>query len=90
MTAIDSPLIDWVREKLADAKKSLSAREQMENVLRSGTDASWAFAAKLHPTTSGLPPLTKAQRLKSAEGQKRIAAKCRRDVEMFEAILSKL
>lgn len=89
MTTLDSALIDWVREKLADAKKSLSAREQMEKTWRGGTDLEWAAAAELHPSTRG-KPILKADRIKLADSQKRIVAKCRRDVEMFEAILSKL
>lgn len=79
----DTPLTEWLAKKLAEAKKALSAREQMEKTWRSGTDASWDAAAKAHPSTADKPPMTKADRLKAAEGQKRIAAKCRIDVEMF-------
>ncbi len=78
----------WLQEKLNEAEQSLRSRQQMERTLRSGTDASWALAAKLHPSTANNPPFTKEQRIKAAEGQKRISVKCLRDVEMYRRVLA--
>lgn len=83
----DAELLAWLRCKVADAEKAVKSREQMESVLRSGEDESWCAAAQLHPSTAGQPAFKKAERLKEAEAQNRIAAKCRRELEMFKATL---
>ncbi len=80
--------IVWVRAKLVEAEKSVRAREQMEEGYRTGTDAEWEAAAKMHPSTANEPRMTKADRLKESATQGRIAVKCRRDVEMLKLVLA--
>lgn len=82
-------VLGWLRAKLADAEKSLRAREQSEATFRSGTDESWAAAAELHSSTRG-KPMNKKARLEVALIQGRIAGKCRREVEMFKAVIAAL
>lgn len=86
MTKTD--LLEWLRGKITDAESTLKAREQMEETWRSGDDKSWAAAAAMHPSTSGKPPMKMADRIKVADGQRRIAVKCRRELKMFEAALA--
>lgn len=81
--------IEFIRVKMERAQADLKAREQMEEISRSGTDEDWRRACALHPTTAGKAP-TKAERIKEADMQHRIAAKCRREVEMFKSVLALL
>lgn len=83
-------LLGWLHVKLADAERALAAREQAASVWKSGTDEEWAASAKLHPGTAKAPPLTKAERMKTARREEGIATKCRHEVEMFKAVLSAL
>lgn len=76
---MNAELMGWLREQLAKAEQALKGREQLEECMRGGTDSSWrAVGCKL----------TKAQRLKEASVHGRIAAKYRRDVKMFQAVMS--
>lgn len=80
-----SDLLDWLRVKIAEAETAVRTREQMASTWLTGTDKSWAIAASMHPSTSGKPTMNKAERLKVAAAQDRIAAECRLDLEMFRA-----
>lgn len=82
-------LIHWLMDKLADAEKALKWREDEARTWRTGTNAEWAAAAQMHPTTAG-KSLGKAARLVEAERHERIAVKMRREVEMFRATLRAL
>src|ERR1017187_7754783 len=76
-----SALLGWLRGKIADAEKTLRAREQMENAWLGGTDKSWrAVGCKLGRT----------QRIAMTDTHARIAKKCRREVQMFRSILDAL
>lgn len=77
----DSDLITWLHVKIAEAEKSLKAREDMELTWRGGTDKSWAAVGC---------KMKKLERIQHADMQGRIAVKCRREVEMFKAILERL
>lgn len=79
-------MLQWLQAKISESEKSVKAREQMEEGYKTGSDAQWAMAAKLHPSTRGLPPMSKTDRLKESATQGRIAEKCRREVEMFKAV----
>jgi len=81
---MSAELLEWLQEKLAQAEKSLRAREQMEKSWKSGTDEEWTAAAKMHPSTAKEPVMNKAARLKESQSQGRIAATCRRDVAMYK------
>jgi hypothetical protein len=87
---VSTDLLGWLRGKLADAERTLAAREAAAAVWKSGTDKEWAESAKLHPDTAKEPPLTKAARMENARREERILVKCRRDVEMFKAVISAL
>lgn len=80
-------LADWLREKIRAAEKALKTREDMATTWRSGTDAEWESAASLHPSTAGRA-MKKAARIKEAASHDRIAAKLRRELEMFRATLA--
>jgi phytoene/squalene synthetase len=82
----ESPLQRWLADQLAKAESSLRAREQGARVWSSGTDKEWAESSKLHPDTANLPPIKQAQRIVHAEREKRMAEKCRVDVENFRAL----
>jgi hypothetical protein len=82
-------MLEWFRRKVAEAESTLKSREQMEALWRSGDDESWAAAAAMHPSTAG-KPMPKAKRIEEADRQGRIAAKMRRELRMFEAVLSVL
>jgi hypothetical protein len=71
-------LLEWLREKLADAEKAVKAREHMESTWRGGTDKSWAAVGC---------KMTKPQRLKESATHGRILVKCRREVEMFKTAI---
>lgn len=75
---VSSELLAWLRAKLADAKHSVRAREEEESTWRGGTEEAWrAVGCKLN----------KRGRLEVAERAARILAKCRREVENFEAVI---
>jgi len=78
MNSQNSDLFAWLRGKIAEAEKSLSARKQSEAVWRSGTDTTWKDVGCKK---------NKAQRLQESQMQGRIAARCQRDVEMFKAVV---
>lgn len=70
-------MTEFIEGKLIEAFASLKAREEMEVVWRGGTEESWrAVGCRL----------TKAQRLKDSAMHGRIAAKLRREVELFKAV----
>ena len=76
-----SDLLGWLRGKIADAEKTVIAREQMESAWRDGTAKSWkAVGCKMNKTA----------RLEEASRQGRIAVKCRREVQMFKAVFDAL
>lgn len=83
-------LLEWLRGKLTDAEKTLAAREQAATTWKGGTNASWAAAARMHPSTASEPPLTKAARVEIATREERIATRCRYDVLMFRSAISAL
>lgn len=83
-------VVEWLRGKIAEAEKTVAAREQMEACWRDGDDKEWADAAKLHPSTAGKPVMLKVDRIKESEAQGRIAAKCRHELEMFRTILKEI
>lgn len=72
-------LIEWLREKIIKAEKDVVAREQSEDTWRGGTNKSWAEVGCR---------LTKAERHERADIEKRIAIKCRREVEMYKSALA--
>ncbi len=84
--AAPGELFEWLEQKLEEAKKALRCREQAEKTWRGGTDESWAKVARF----AGGKALKEKERLKIAESQKRISVKCRREVEMFEAVITAL
>ena len=72
-------MLEWLLAKCSEAKQALIARDQAEETWRSGSSQSWrAVGCRL----------TAAQRKSQADIEARIAAKYRRDVEMFEVLLS--
>ena len=82
-------LVGWLRGKVSDAEKALKTREDMAALWRTGTNAEWAAAGAMHPSTAGRT-LRKAARLKEADMHGRIAAKLRHEVTMFRAALAAL
>jgi F420-0:gamma-glutamyl ligase-like protein len=88
-----SDLLGWLRGKLADAEKALRCREDMANA-KPISEEEWE-KLKAMPgvrVTKGRK-LTKAELKDMAEEprrQKRIAVKCRHEVEMFKAIIAAL
>ena len=74
-------LLGWIAEKVAQAEKTLAARESLAAVCRSGTQKEWTAAAK----STGTRASTKAERLKEADIHDRIAVKLRRELDMFRA-----
>ncbi len=81
-------LSQWLADKLKLAEEALRAREQAVEVWKSGTNESWAAAARMHPSTAG-KPMSKAERMTAAARASRIAIKCRHDVEMIKAIIDR-
>jgi len=79
-------LLGFLRGKLADAEKSLRAREQSEESWRTGSESDWQMAARL----SGGKPMKKSERLRQSEIQGRIAVKARHEVAMFKAVIAAL
>jgi hypothetical protein len=79
-------LVEFIKSKIADVEKAIRCREDSERCFRSGTEASWKAAAAMN----GAKPMTKAQRLDSAEREYRILIKLRRELEMFNAVLNEL
>lgn len=86
-------LLGWLRGKLADAEQSLRCREQMANPPTISAEEWERIKA-----TPGVR-VTKGRKLSKAEikdmaeeplRQKRIAEKCRQDVEMFKATIAAL
>jgi hypothetical protein len=82
-------LIHWLNDKLAEAEKALKWREDEARTWRTGTNAQWASAAAMHPSTAG-KSLGKAARLVEADRHARIAVKMRREVQMFQDTLTAL
>jgi hypothetical protein len=78
-------LLAWLSEKIADSERALKAREDAAAVWRIGTNAEWAAASALHPSTVGRSA-KKRERLAIADREKRIAEKLRRDLKMFDAL----
>lgn len=82
-------LLGWLREKIAEAEKTLRLRENMEKAYLSGSDELWKRAASLHPSTKG-KAMTKHDRMVQAEINRRIAAQCRHELEMCTAVMDAL
>ena len=82
-------VVDFIKVKLAEAERSVKCREQGEACFRGGTDSDWKSAANMHSSTRGRA-MSKAQRMAAANAEKRIAVKCRREVELFKATLEML
>lgn len=74
----------WIQEKLTEAKRHLASRISMEESWRGGTQKDWAAASRLN----GVKIPTQQQRIEQAERQKRISAKCRDEVAMWESVES--
>lgn len=82
-------IIEFLAQKRNESKSALSEREQMIKTLESGTSEDWSAAAAMHPSTIGRK-FYKADRLKEADLQKRIAVKIRHEIEMFNAAIETL
>lgn len=76
-----SALLEWLRGKLADAEKALSARTEAAACWQGGDSQSWREVGC---------KMTKAQRLKVSEREARIAVKCARDVANYKAVIEAL
>lgn len=74
-----SDLLEWLRGETDDAEKALKAREQAEATWRGGTDKSWRAAGC---------KLSRAERIRNADINRRIAEKCRRNIEAIRAIIA--
>jgi len=72
-------MLAFLRSKLAESQKALRAREQSAKVWRTGDEKTWKAAGC---------KLTKAQRIKEADAQARISIKCRREVDLFQAVIA--
>jgi len=88
-----SDLLGWLRGKLADAEKSLRCREDMANA-KPISEEEWEKLKAMPGVriTKGRK-LTKVELKDLAEEplrQKRIAIKCRHEVEMFKATIAAL
>ena len=88
-----SDLLCWLRRKLADAEKELQFREDMANA-KPLTAAEWEKFQNLPGTIVAKGcKLSKAKVKEMEEEPKRharIAIKCRREVEMFRAVITRL
>lgn len=82
-------LVAWLRGKVEEAEKTLKTREDMAGLMRTGTNAEWAAAANMHPSTRGQTS-SKADRLRDADAHDRIAGKLRHELAMFRATLTAL
>ncbi len=71
----------FIEAKIVEAEKVLNAREQMRDAWAGGSDESWRLAGCT---------LTKERRLEHSATHGRIAAKNRRELEMFKAVLKRL
>ena len=84
-------LLCWLRGKLTDAEQSLKSREALANP-PTISEEEWERLKSLPSTIVGKP--RKVSKAKQEEGRqellrhKRIAIKCRREVEMFKATIS--
>lgn len=76
-------LLEWLNEQLAKAEQALHSREQGAAIWGDGSDATWKSVAVM----AGSKFIPKKQRLQNADTERRIAVKCRRDVEMFKATI---
>ena len=74
-------LLCFLREKLADAEKALVFREESEAVWRDGDADTWRSVGC---------KLTFEQRLMESKRHGRIAAKCRREIELFKAAIGEI
>jgi hypothetical protein len=90
MSVHSSGLLGWLRSKLTEAENALRAREQGAIIFAQGDDASWASAARMHPSTANRSPLTKAERFTLKKRELRIAEKCRVDVEMLKELIQRI
>lgn len=71
-------LIAWLETQEGKFEQALTAREQMERRWRSGSSKAWRAAGCR---------LTREQRIKHSDAQRRIGQKCRHDLEMCRAAL---
>jgi hypothetical protein len=78
-------ITEFIRSKITEAQKAIAAREQMVAMFSTGSDESWAEAAKLHPSTAGRP-MSKAGRAREVAVHDRIATRLRCELKMFESI----
>ncbi len=90
------PLLLWLNNKLADAEQSLRARESLaESFERTADPKFWDDLSKMPgvivtKTYRGRKGPTAEQNKESAASQRRIAEKCRHEVEMFKATIEAL
>ena len=81
MSDLLGAVVKFIQGKLADSKRTLKCREDMQKVWSEGTDESWRAVGNR---------MTKAQRLIESDMHGRIAAKNRKEMDMFKATLSAL
>lgn len=74
-------LIAFIESKLADAERSVKARQQARETWAGGNEKDWRKVGCR---------LNKKQRLAVSATQARIEIKCLREVELFKAVLDRL
>lgn len=74
-------LIAFIESKLADAERSVKARQQARETWAGGKEKDWRSVG-CH--------LNKKQRLAVSTKEARIEIKCLREVELFKAVLDQL
>lgn len=74
-------LLKWLNEQLPKFRAALASRNEMARTWGEGTSLEWRRTGCR---------LTKEQRLIESDKHKRIAAVCRRDVEMCEEVIREL
>lgn len=92
-----SALLDWLRGKLADAEKSLKCREDMASTppITKEEWEEWSKMPGAHVTKGRKLSKAAAKKLEDQQQEqqlrdKRIAIKCRHEVEMFRATIDAL
>jgi hypothetical protein len=81
MTPELSEVILFIRAKILKLENEATAREQMRDVWASGDSMAWTRASCT---------LTKADRLQVSERNARIVLKCRKEIELYQAILMRM
>ena len=86
--AVALDLSVFLRQKVADAERSIAARRESETCWRGGTDTEWLGASKLRG--SGLrdvPVQSRAERLDNATRDQHIAARLEQEVAFYRSTL---